>query len=29
LECIGRKYLKEMSSSKRKTYQKYLRRGYV
>ena len=29
LECIGRNYLNELSSSKRKTYWKYKRRGYV
>ena len=29
LKCLGRKYLGQLSESKRKTYQKYLRRGYV
>jgi hypothetical protein len=29
LKCVGRKYLSQLSGSKRKTYQKYLRRGYV
>jgi hypothetical protein len=29
LECLGKKYLKELSKSKRRTFQKYLRRGYV
>ena len=29
LGCVGRKYLGQLSGSKRKTYQKYMRRGYV
>ena len=29
LKCIGKKYLNKLSSSKRKTYFKYLKRGYV
>ena len=29
LECIGKRYLKELSKSKYKTYHKYLKRGYV
>ena len=29
LECIGRKYLSQLTKGKKKTYQKYLRRGYV
>jgi len=28
LECIGKRYLSQLSGSKRKTFQKYLRRGY-
>lgn len=28
LKCIGRRYLSQLSGSKRKTYQKYVRRGY-
>ena len=29
LKCVGKKYLSQLSGSKRKTWQKYLRRGYV
>jgi len=29
LECIGRKFYSRMEAGKRKTYGKYLRRGYV
>ena len=29
LECLGRRYYKVMKSGKRKTFNKYLRRGYV
>lgn len=29
LECIGREFYRRMSSGKRKTFKKYLRRGYV
>ena len=29
LECIGKRYLSQLSGSKRKTYGKYVRRGYV
>jgi len=29
LGCVGRKYLGELSGSKRKTYFKYVKRGYV
>jgi hypothetical protein len=29
LECIGKRYLDQLSGSKRKTWRKYLRRGYV
>jgi hypothetical protein len=29
LQCIGKRYLSQLSGSKRKTWQKYLRRGYV
>lgn len=29
LKCLGKKYLNQLSKSKRKTYFKYLRRGYV
>jgi hypothetical protein len=28
LECIGRKFLWRMEAGKRKTWRKYLRRGY-
>jgi hypothetical protein len=28
LKCIGKRYLSQLSGSKRKTFQKYLRRGY-
>ena len=29
LRCVGRKYLQQLAPSKRKTFMKYLRRGYV
>jgi len=29
LECIGKEFYKRLSSSKKKTWRKYLRRGYV
>jgi len=29
LGCLGKKYLGELSKSKRRTFQKYLKRGYV
>jgi hypothetical protein len=29
LGCLGKKFYKKLSSSKRKTYQKYLKRGYI
>lgn len=29
LKCVGEKYLNQLSGSKRKTFQKYVRRGYV
>lgn len=29
LQCLGKRYLNQLSRSKRKTYQKYVRRGYV
>ena len=29
LRCVGRKYLQQLAPSKRKTFQKYLKRGYV
>ena len=29
LRCIGKRYLSQLSGSKRKTWQKYVRRGYV
>lgn len=28
LECLGKRYLKELSKSKRRTFNKYLQRGY-
>jgi hypothetical protein len=29
LECIGKEFYRRMSSGKRKTWRKYLKRGYV
>ena len=29
LECVGRRFYKKLSSSKKKTWRKYLKRGYV
>ena len=29
LGCLGKKYLKELNKSKRRTFQKYVKRGYV
>jgi hypothetical protein len=29
LRCVGKKYLSQLSGSKRKTFNKYLKRGYV
>jgi hypothetical protein len=29
LECIGKEFYRRMSGGKRKTWRKYLRRGYV
>jgi len=29
LKCVSRKYLSQLLGSKKKTFQKYLRRGYV
>ena len=29
LQCIGKRYLNQLSGSKRKTWQKYVKRGYV